>query len=54
MRVKCPNCGFVFDISYSRALACGGCPASSLGSCGYVRCPRCGYEFPQSTGGVTW
>jgi len=52
MRVKCPKCGFKFDISYSRAISCGGCPAASLGSCGYVKCPRCGHEFPQSSSSV--
>ncbi len=43
-RLKCPRCGFVFDISYARAVSCSGCYLATLGSCGYVRCPRCGYE----------
>jgi len=44
--VKCPRCGFVFSLTYSRAVSCGGCSLAALGSCGYVRCPRCGHEFP--------
>lgn len=40
----CPKCGFRFDVSYSRAFACRGCP--SLVSCDYVKCPKCDYEFP--------
>ncbi|MCF8884252.1 MAG: hypothetical protein QXK95_00800 [Nitrososphaerota archaeon] len=41
--VKCPNCGHVFEVSYSRVFSCGGCP--SVISCKYVKCPECGYEF---------
>ncbi|MEM2876259.1 MAG: hypothetical protein QXL67_04850 [Candidatus Bathyarchaeia archaeon] len=40
----CPNCGFMFDVSYGRSFACSGCP--SLVHCDYVKCPKCGYEFP--------
>lgn len=50
MRLRCPRCGYVFDISYSRAFACAGCPAATLGNCGYARCPRCGYEFRYEEG----
>ncbi len=44
--VTCPKCGSIFSISYSRAFSCGGCPSATFGSCGYVKCPKCGYEFP--------
>jgi len=43
-RLRCPKCGFVFDISYARAISCSGCPMSTFGECGYVKCPKCGYE----------
>jgi len=46
MRITCPKCGFTFDISYSRAVSCMGCPYATFGNCGYIRCPRCGHEFP--------
>lgn len=42
--LKCPKCGFKFDITYSRALVCSGCPTATFGNCRYVKCPRCGYE----------
>ncbi|MCS7374943.1 MAG: hypothetical protein NDF56_08190 [archaeon GB-1845-036] len=45
-QVICPYCGFKFDIAYARAFACSGCPSSVYGSCGYVKCPKCGKEFP--------
>jgi len=41
--VRCPRCGFEFDVSYSRTFSCAGCP--SMVSCNYVKCPKCGYEF---------
>jgi len=41
--LRCPACGFTFDISYGRAFACGGCP--SLVQCGMAKCPKCGREF---------
>lgn len=50
MKLRCPKCGFVFDVSYARAVSCAGCPSATLGNCGYVRCPRCGHEFPYSSG----
>jgi len=34
----------LFDVSYARIVACSGCPISTTGSCGYVKCPRCGFE----------
>jgi len=43
-KLRCPRCGFRFDISYARAISCSGCPMATFGDCGYVRCPRCGYE----------
>ena len=42
--VRCPKCGFTFDISYGRAFACSGCP--SLVHCNSVKCPKCKSEFP--------
>jgi len=42
--VRCPKCGFAFDISYGRAFACSGCPSTV--QCGYAKCPKCGNEFP--------
>ncbi len=44
--LRCPKCGFIFDISYARATACAGCSLAVLGDCKYVKCPKCGYEFP--------
>jgi len=46
--LKCPGCGFVFEVSYARAFACEGCPSAI--SCDYIRCPKCGEEFPESMG----
>lgn len=43
--VICKKCGRTFSQVYSRAIACGGCPSSALGDCGYIKCPYCGYEF---------
>lgn len=48
--VECPNCGFKFDLTYSRAVACGGCSYATLGDCGYIRCPKCGHEFTYQAG----
>ncbi|MCD6535955.1 MAG: hypothetical protein J7K49_02855 [Thaumarchaeota archaeon] len=45
--VRCPGCGFRFDVSYSRVFACGDCPM--VISCNYVKCPRCGEEFSTSS-----
>lgn len=44
--VHCPQCRFVFDISYGRTFACSGCP--SLVQCDMAKCPKCGHEFPLS------
>ncbi|MFX1510124.1 MAG: hypothetical protein ACFFBR_07470 [Promethearchaeota archaeon] len=44
--VKCPQCGFQFDTSYGRVMACGDCPSATMGNCGYAKCPRCQHEFP--------
>lgn len=43
--VKCPKCGYEFDISYSRVFTCGSCPR--VVSCEYIKCPKCGHEFPK-------
>lgn len=42
--VRCPKCGFTFDVSYGRTFACGGCP--SIVQCGMAKCPKCKHEFP--------
>jgi len=42
--VRCPKCGFTFDVSYGRTFACGGCP--SMVQCGMAKCPKCEHEFP--------
>ncbi|MFX0168866.1 MAG: hypothetical protein ACFE89_05835 [Candidatus Hodarchaeota archaeon] len=44
--VQCPKCGFRFDTSYGRVMACGNCPSASMGNCGYAKCPRCEHEWP--------
>ncbi len=44
--VACPQCGFQFDTSYGRIMACGNCPSATIGNCGYAKCPRCQHEFP--------
>ncbi|MGC9345549.1 MAG: hypothetical protein ACP5ER_01990 [Candidatus Bathyarchaeales archaeon] len=44
--IRCPKCGFAFDITYGRALACSGCPSSV--QCKMAKCPKCGHEFPLS------
>ncbi|MHC1563902.1 MAG: hypothetical protein ACXQTF_01055 [Candidatus Hecatellaceae archaeon] len=43
---RCPQCGRQFDLTYSRTFGCSGCQYSVTGSCGYVKCPFCGHEFP--------
>ena len=42
--LRCPKCGFTFDVSYGRTFACGGC--SSMVQCGMAKCPKCEHEFP--------
>jgi len=42
--IKCPRCGFEFNLIYARAFACQGCRYSVMG-CDAVRCPRCDLEF---------
>jgi hypothetical protein len=43
--IKCPYCGYDFNIMYSRAIACQGCRKAVYG-CNLVRCPGCNHEFP--------
>ncbi|MEM2564698.1 MAG: hypothetical protein QXQ42_03275 [Candidatus Bathyarchaeia archaeon] len=45
--IKCPKCGFQFDILYARTVSCQSCNRmlSSL-SCEYVKCPKCGFQGP--------
>lgn len=49
----CPKCNYEFPLSISRLLACSedrygraACRHSSLGDCGWIRCPSCDNEFP--------
>jgi len=42
--VTCPRCGAVYDLTYGRTFACGGCPSNI--SCSHSKCPQCGHEFP--------
>ncbi|MGD1061428.1 MAG: hypothetical protein ABR879_08230 [Methanomassiliicoccales archaeon] len=42
--ITCPNCGFVFSLTYARTFACRGC-ANSVSGCPKVRCAKCDHEF---------
>lgn len=42
--MKCGFCDYEFDESEG-GVDCPGCPLR--GNCGYVRCPRCGYDNPR-------
>jgi uncharacterized C2H2 Zn-finger protein len=42
--MKCPKCGFEFNLMYSRAFACAGC-RYSISGCNAARCPKCDHEF---------
>lgn len=44
-RFNCPNCGKLFSLMQSRAIACRGCRQAST-NCRYARCPYCDKEFP--------
>jgi len=43
-QTRCPQCGFEFNLMYSRAFACVGCRYSVTG-CNAARCPKCDFEF---------
>lgn len=43
--IKCPKCGKEFSLVYARAIACWGCPKSTM-NCALVRCPYCDTEIP--------
>ena len=43
-RFTCPNCGKVFSLFHSRAIACRACPHANK-NCKYVRCVPCDMEF---------
>ena len=43
-RMKCPNCGFIFSLTYARTFACRGC-SMSVSGCPKVRCAKCDHEF---------
>lgn len=51
--IVCPNCNEEFPLTLSRHAACSEdrygrppCRHASLGNCGYMRCPKCDYEWP--------
>jgi len=46
---QCSLCGTRFSHD---GRVCGGCPFHT--SCGLVRCPGCGYEFPRGSHLVDW
>ncbi len=50
--IRCPRCGFEFNLMYARASACQGCRYSVTG-CDAVRCPRCDHEFKLNGTGLT-
>ncbi|MEL4305410.1 hypothetical protein [Methanococcoides sp. LMO-2] len=43
--VTCPQCGTTFNLFYSRAKLCTGCP-ESVNGCEHARCVHCDTEFP--------
>lgn len=45
--MRCSFCAYEFD-EEEGAKACGRCAA--FGGCRSVKCPRCGYEMPQTSG----
>lgn len=42
--ITCPQCGFVFSLTYARTFACRGC-AQAVSGCPKVRCAKCDHEF---------
>ena len=42
--ITCPRRGAVYNATYGRTMACGGCPSNI--NCSYSKCPQCGHEFP--------
>jgi len=43
--IICPLCGHNFKKDESQE-SCNNCPLNKS-SCGLIRCPNCGYEFPE-------
>ncbi|WP_019177903.1 hypothetical protein [Methanomassiliicoccus luminyensis] len=43
-KVSCPQCGFMFSLTYSRTVACKGCPMATQ-NCPKARCAKCDHEF---------
>ncbi len=43
-KVRCPQCGFMFSLTYARTIACRGCPMATK-NCPKVRCAKCDHEF---------
>lgn len=42
--MKCGFCGYEFEAE-AGSTNCPGCPLR--GHCGYIRCPRCGFDNPR-------
>lgn len=43
-KITCPQCGFMFSLTYARTVACRGCPMATK-SCPKARCAKCDHEF---------
>lgn len=43
-KVRCPQCGFTFSLTYARTIACRGCPKATQ-NCPKARCAKCDHEF---------
>ena len=43
-KIACPNCGFMFSLTYGRTIACRGCPQATR-NCPKARCAKCDHEF---------
>jgi uncharacterized Zn finger protein (UPF0148 family) len=43
-QIQCPLCGHKFNEEDALG-ACDACPLSKK-SCGNIKCPNCGYDFP--------
>jgi len=43
-KITCPNCGFMFSLTYARTIACRGCPKATQ-NCPKARCAKCDNEF---------
>ncbi len=43
-KTTCPQCGFMFSLTYARTIACRGCPMATK-NCPKIRCAKCDHEF---------